>query len=205
MIGNVLVTHNIFVNEPWRNLAAIEMRRLFEDFWLRYHKSLMVCCFTISIPELSATASVAPLGRAIRAVRCSLIDNGIGVTFQLFRLPKFEKSDRGGRFRVFFYADGNLVRSGKKIRELLELEMKTQFQNQLVLITLNEPPSSNKDGAMLVDVNNLQIVFDWFYHYLADSKYLNWGHTIPARRKKRRRTFRKKWFFRKHNVTRKAI
>lgn len=184
MENQALITFNAYTDAPWRNISAVVFRGIFDNFWCRCQKPLRVCCLTVNIPELSMTAAKAPLARAIKEIRGGLIDCGVDANFALFRVPKIEKGERSGRFRVLLLVNGNLIQSGEKIRAWFSKELETQLPKQFSLVTLQEPPSFNSDGAMRVDENNRQAALDWIYHYLQDSAYLAAGRTRSVHKSK---------------------
>lgn len=191
-----LLSFNVYEDAPWRNISVLELRGMFDNFWYRCRKPLRVCCLTVCIPELTATAARPPLGRALREFRCGLITCGVDANFALFRLPE-EGSKRSRRFRVLLFVDGNVIHSGEKLRKHFSKELEAQLSRQFSLVTLHEPPSFNSDGAMRVDENNFQIMLDWFHLCLQDAEYLYFGHTLPARRKKFKIYNKRAWATRK--------
>jgi hypothetical protein len=148
------------------------MRGPLENIWQLCSWRLSVCCFSVHLPELSATKARMPLTRALQKFRRNLIACGVENDFGLFQLPKFDAQEESGRFRVLVYADGNIIQSGEKIRGALIRELKRQFPRYQYFVTINTPPSQCCAGAMLLNGDNFQEVYGWLYHYLADSDSL---------------------------------
>ncbi len=170
-----LINFNLYEDAPWRNMAAIEMRGTFDNFFCQHEKMLLVC-LTVNIPGLCPSKAAAPLTRALKSFRGELIRCGVGINFALFKLPRMEGEERGGRFRVLLYADNTVIRSGQMLHEgfCKVLDDELSLSGEFSQVTLNVPPIPG-DFGIVINGENFQTAMDWCYHYLQDSEYIKFG------------------------------